>query len=89
MKDSLDFNVEMNLTIKIFTLVRDQFCFLLAFVDIYRQKLQQCLSDGDLSEDDVKALRRLHILLCLSKETVDAAHATLCGRIFEKVLSFA
>ena len=65
------------------------FLCLLELTDIYRQKLQQCLSDGDLSEDDVKALRRLHVLLCLSQETVDAAHATICGRIFEKVLYFA
>lgn len=57
--------------------------------DIYRQKLQQCLSDGDLGEDDVKALRRLHVLLCLPQETVDAAHATICGRLFEKTVDDA
>lgn len=57
--------------------------------DIYRQKLQQCLADGELNDDDLKALRRLHVLLCLSKETVDAAHATICGRIFEKIVDDA
>eukprot|EP00249_Psilotum_nudum_P019718 c27384_g1_i1 orf=318-3365(-) len=57
--------------------------------DIYRQKLQQCLADDELSDDDVKALQRLHVLLCLPKETVDAAHATICGHLFEKVVDSA
>ncbi|MCO5608125.1 hypothetical protein L7F22_062331 [Adiantum nelumboides] len=57
--------------------------------EIYRQKLQQCLSDGVISEDDAKALRRLHVLLCLPQDTVDAAHATICGRLFEKTVDDA
>lgn len=57
--------------------------------DIYRQKLQQCLSNGELDEDDAKALRRLHVLLCLPQEMVDAAHATICGRSFEKTVDDA
>ncbi|KAL9236764.1 hypothetical protein vseg_011398 [Gypsophila vaccaria] len=54
--------------------------------EIYRQKLQQCLSDGELSEDDVKALLRLRVLLCVPQKTVDAAHADICGTLFEKVV---
>ncbi|MCO5586529.1 hypothetical protein L7F22_040469 [Adiantum nelumboides] len=58
-------------------------------VEIYRQKLQQCLSDGVISEDDAKALRRLHVLLCLPQDTIDEAHATICGRLFEKTVDDA
>lgn len=52
--------------------------------EIYRQKLQQSVSKGELSEDDVAALLRIRVLLCIPQETVDAAHADICGRLFEK-----
>ncbi|KAK9681905.1 hypothetical protein RND81_10G035800 [Saponaria officinalis] len=54
--------------------------------EIYRQKLQQCLADGELSEDDVKALLRLRVLLCVPQKVVEAAHADICGTLFEKVV---
>ncbi|KAK3024369.1 hypothetical protein RJ639_043273 [Escallonia herrerae] len=57
--------------------------------DIYRQKLQQAVSNGELSEEDVKALERLQIMLCIPKQTVEAAHADICGSLFEKVVKEA
>lgn len=54
------------------------------FLEIYRQKLQQAVSDGELSEKDVKSLERLQVLLCIPKQTVEAAHADICGSLFEK-----
>ncbi|MQL87979.1 hypothetical protein Taro_020521 [Colocasia esculenta] len=57
--------------------------------EIYRQKLQQCVADGELSEEDVKALLRLRVMLCISQQTVDAAHADICGTLFEKVVKDA
>ncbi|CAM6105340.1 unnamed protein product [Calypogeia fissa] len=57
--------------------------------EIYRQKLEQCLADGSLSEADIAALLRLRVLLCIPKDTVDAAHASICGRIFTKVVDEA
>lgn len=53
--------------------------------DIYRQKLQQCLEDKALSDDDVAALNRLRVLLCVPKAVVDKAHGDVCGDIFTKV----
>lgn len=53
--------------------------------EIYRQKLQQSVTDGELSEEDVAILLRLRVMLCIPQETVDAAHADICGRLFEKV----
>ncbi|KAK2982776.1 hypothetical protein RJ640_025192 [Escallonia rubra] len=57
--------------------------------DIYRHKLQQAVSNGELSEEDVKALERLQIMLCIPKQTVEAAHADICGSLFEKVVKEA
>lgn len=57
--------------------------------EIYRQKLQQSVTNGELSEGDVAALLRLRVLLCVPQEAVDAAHADICGRLFEKVTKFA
>lgn len=57
--------------------------------DIYRQKLQQAVTNGELSDEDVKALERLQILLCIPRETVEAAHADICGTLFEKVVKEA
>ncbi|XP_078435270.1 translocon at the inner envelope membrane of chloroplasts 110 [Wolffia australiana] len=54
--------------------------------EIYRQKLQQFVADGELGEDDMAGLRRLRVLLCVPQETVDAAHADICGTLFEKVV---
>ncbi|KAL3517987.1 hypothetical protein ACH5RR_020576 [Cinchona calisaya] len=57
--------------------------------EIYRQKLQQAVTDGALSDEDVKALERLQIMFCIPKETVEAAHADICGSLFEKVVKEA
>ncbi|KAJ7959915.1 TIC110 protein, chloroplastic [Quillaja saponaria] len=54
--------------------------------EIYRQKLQQCMADGELSEEDVAALLRLRVMLCVSQQTVEAAHSDICGSLFEKVV---
>ncbi|XP_020276167.1 protein TIC110, chloroplastic isoform X1 [Asparagus officinalis] len=57
--------------------------------EIYRQKLQQYVAKGELSEEDVAALLRIRVLFCISQQTVDAAHADICGRLFEKVVKDA
>lgn len=57
--------------------------------DIYRQKLQQCVADGNLSKEDVAALLRLRVLLCIPQQTIDSAHADICGRLFQKVVDEA
>ncbi|KAJ6761850.1 PROTEIN TIC110 CHLOROPLASTIC [Salix koriyanagi] len=57
--------------------------------EIYRQKLQQCAADGVLSEEDVKALTRLRVMLCIPQHTIDAAHSDICGSLFEKVVKDA
>ncbi|KAL0904165.1 hypothetical protein M5K25_026239 [Dendrobium thyrsiflorum] len=57
--------------------------------EIYRQKLQQSVADGELSEEEVSSLLRIRVLLCIPQETVDAAHADICGRLFEKVVKDA
>ncbi|KAI6686995.1 hypothetical protein NL676_032908 [Syzygium grande] len=57
--------------------------------EIYRQKLQQCVADGELSEEDVKALLRLRVMLCIPQQTVEAAHSSICGSLFEKVVKDA
>uniref|UniRef100_A0A2C9U3F1 Chromo domain-containing protein n=1 Tax=Manihot esculenta TaxID=3983 RepID=A0A2C9U3F1_MANES len=57
--------------------------------EIYRQKLQQCVADGELSEDDVVALNRLRVMLCIRQQTIDAAHSDVCGSLFEKVVKEA
>ncbi|KAI4383479.1 hypothetical protein MLD38_009313 [Melastoma candidum] len=54
--------------------------------EIYRQKLQQCVGSGELSEEDVKALLRLRVMLCIPQQTVEAAHSSICGSLFEKVV---
>nr|GMD14051.1 protein TIC110, chloroplastic [Ipomoea batatas] len=57
--------------------------------DIYRQKLQQAVSDGELSDEDVNSLEQLQIMLCIPKQTVEAAHAEICGNLFEKAVKEA
>ncbi|KAF5186744.1 hypothetical protein FRX31_023661 [Thalictrum thalictroides] len=54
--------------------------------DIYHQKLQQAVAKGELSEEDSSALLRLRVLLCIPQKTVEAAHADICGSLFEKVV---
>ncbi|KAH9605717.1 hypothetical protein KSS87_007724 [Heliosperma pusillum] len=54
--------------------------------EIYRQKLQQCLADGELSEEDVQSLLRSRVMLCVPQKIVEAAHADICGSLFEKVV---
>lgn len=60
-------------------------CLYFSFSEIYRQKLQQLVADGELSDEDMKALERLQVMLCVPKQTVEAAHADICGSLFEKV----
>ncbi|MCH93823.1 protein TIC110 chloroplastic-like [Trifolium medium] len=55
--------------------------------EIYRQKLQQCVADGELNDEDVAALLKLRVMLCVPQQTVEAAHADICGSLFEKCLS--
>ncbi|KAL3722241.1 hypothetical protein ACJRO7_034590 [Eucalyptus globulus] len=57
--------------------------------EIYRQKLQQCVADGELSEEDVKALLRIRVMLCIPQQTVEAAHSSICGSLFEKIVKDA
>ncbi|KAI3994230.1 hypothetical protein MKX01_012487 [Papaver californicum] len=57
--------------------------------EIYRQKLQQSVADGELNAADVAALLRLRVLLCVPQKTVEAAHADICGSLFEKVVKEA
>ncbi|KAB5512899.1 hypothetical protein DKX38_029927 [Salix brachista] len=59
------------------------------FPEIYRQKLQQCAADGVLSDEDVKALTRLRVMLFIPQQTIDAAHSDICGSLFEKVVKDA
>lgn len=54
--------------------------------EIYRQKLQQCVADGELNEEDVAFLLRLRVMFCIPQKTVEAAHADICGSLFEKVI---
>uniref|UniRef100_J3N3N2 Uncharacterized protein n=2 Tax=Oryza brachyantha TaxID=4533 RepID=J3N3N2_ORYBR len=54
--------------------------------DIYRQKLQQFVADGELNKDEVEALMAFQVRLCIPQETVDAVHSEICGRLFEKVV---
>ncbi|KAI8523482.1 hypothetical protein RHMOL_Rhmol13G0077300 [Rhododendron molle] len=51
---------------------------------IYREKLQKFVADRELSEEDVKALERLQVMLCIPRETVEAIHTEICGSLFEK-----
>ncbi|XP_077233711.1 translocon at the inner envelope membrane of chloroplasts 110 [Tasmannia lanceolata] len=57
--------------------------------EIYRQKLQNSVANGELSEEDVTTLQRLRVMLCVPQQTIDAAHADICGRLFEKVVKDA
>lgn len=34
---------------------------------------------------DVGTLKQVQIMFCIPKETVEAAHADICGSLFEKV----
>ncbi|KAM7256028.1 hypothetical protein ACFE04_011769 [Oxalis oulophora] len=54
--------------------------------EIYRQKLQICIADGDLSDEDVAGLLKLRVMLCIPQKVVEAAHADICGTLFEKVV---
>ncbi|MBA0762010.1 hypothetical protein Gotri_024571, partial [Gossypium trilobum] len=57
--------------------------------EIYRKKLQQCVSDGELDESDVAALLKVRVMLCIPQQTVDAAHSDICGSLFEKAVKDA
>uniref|UniRef100_A0A2P2LUV1 Uncharacterized protein n=3 Tax=Rhizophora mucronata TaxID=61149 RepID=A0A2P2LUV1_RHIMU len=57
--------------------------------EIYRQKLEQCVADRELSEEDIAALTRLRVMLCIPQQTIDAAHSDICGSLFEKVVKEA
>ncbi|XP_058747968.1 protein TIC110, chloroplastic [Vicia villosa] len=57
--------------------------------EIYRQKLQQCVADGELNDANVAALLKLRVMLCVPQQTVEAAHADICGNLFEKIVKDA
>ncbi|XP_050368674.1 protein TIC110, chloroplastic [Argentina anserina] len=57
--------------------------------EIYRQKLQLCVADGEINEEDVAALLRLRVLLCIPQQTIEAAQLEICGSLFEKVVKDA
>lgn len=57
--------------------------------EIYRQKLQQFVAKGELNDEDVAALLRLRVMLCIPQQTVEAAHSDICGSLFEKVVKDA
>lgn len=58
--------------------------------EIYRRKLQQLVAEkGELSDEDVKTLEQIQIMFCIPKQTVEAAHADICGSVFEKVVKEA
>ncbi|TKY47229.1 TIC110 protein [Spatholobus suberectus] len=57
--------------------------------EIYLQKLQQLVSDGELSDKDATALLRLRVMLCIPQQTIEAAHSDICGSLFEKVVKDA
>uniref|UniRef100_A0A0E0M934 Uncharacterized protein n=1 Tax=Oryza punctata TaxID=4537 RepID=A0A0E0M934_ORYPU len=59
---------------------------LLRTPDIYRQKLQQFVADGELNKDEVEALMAFQVRLCIPQETVDSVHSEICGKLFEKVV---
>ncbi|XP_045824097.1 protein TIC110, chloroplastic-like [Trifolium pratense] len=54
--------------------------------EIYRQKLQHLVTDGELSEEGAAALLRLRVMLCIPQNTVEAAHLDICGSLFGKVV---
>ncbi|KAK2652948.1 hypothetical protein Ddye_012804 [Dipteronia dyeriana] len=54
--------------------------------EIYRQKLQSCVADGELSEENVSTLLKLRVMLCIPQQIVEAAHSDICGSLFEKVV---
>ncbi|XP_058767994.1 protein TIC110, chloroplastic-like [Vicia villosa] len=54
--------------------------------EIYRQKLQYLMADGELSEEDAAALLRLRVMLCITQDTVEAAHLDICGSLFGKIV---
>ncbi|KAJ0547432.1 hypothetical protein HanOQP8_Chr08g0291311 [Helianthus annuus] len=56
---------------------------------IYRQNLQQYVNDGELSDDEVKSLEKLQVMLCIPKQTVEKIHEDICGALFEKVVKEA
>ncbi|KAF3531082.1 hypothetical protein DY000_02038159 [Brassica cretica] len=41
-------------------------------------------SDGEPSADNVAALLRVRVMLCIPQQTIEAANAEICGSIFEK-----
>ncbi|XWS71924.1 hypothetical protein CRYUN_Cryun03dG0180200 [Craigia yunnanensis] len=57
--------------------------------EIYWKKLQQCVADGELDENDAAALLRVRVMLCIPQQTVDAAHSDICGSLFEKAVKDA
>ncbi|KAL2317396.1 hypothetical protein Fmac_031272 [Flemingia macrophylla] len=54
--------------------------------EIYRQKLQKCVANGELNDEDVAALLRLRVMLCIPQPIVEAAHSDICGSLFEKIV---
>lgn len=57
--------------------------------EIYRQKRQQCVADGELNDENVVAFLKLRVMLCVLQQTVEAAHAEIYGNLFEKIVKDA
>lgn len=57
--------------------------------EIYRTKLQHSVKDGELTDDEVNALERLQVMLCIPKQTVEKIQEDICGTLFEKVVKEA
>lgn len=47
------------------------------------------MADGELDEQDVAALLKLRVMLCIPQQTVEAAHSDICGSLFEKVTIYS
>eukprot|EP00252_Welwitschia_mirabilis_P003221 TRINITY_DN13309_c0_g1_i1.p1 TRINITY_DN13309_c0_g1~~TRINITY_DN13309_c0_g1_i1.p1 ORF type:complete len:982 (-),score=224.75 TRINITY_DN13309_c0_g1_i1:486-3431(-) len=54
--------------------------------ELYKQKLQQCVLDGELSKQDVATLLNLRVMFCIPQDRVDAIHLEVCGSLFVKVI---
>ncbi|KAL6508995.1 hypothetical protein OROHE_021554 [Orobanche hederae] len=58
--------------------------------EIFRRKLQHLVAEkSELSDEDEKTLEQMQTMLCIPKQTVEAAYASVCGSLFEKIVKEA
>ncbi|KAL6516428.1 hypothetical protein OROGR_019733 [Orobanche gracilis] len=58
--------------------------------EIFRRKLQHLVAQkSELSDEDEKTLEQMQTMLCIPKQTVEAAYASVCGSLFEKIVKEA